>query len=90
MANRRLRCTVIVLALVVCLPAAAPGDDTKPAPNVADDFVSAEPHETLPTSLAAALAGIKAPALAATIAFLASPGMEGRGMGSRGLDAAAG
>ena len=33
--------------------------------------------------------GIQAPALAAHIAFLAAPALEGRGLGSRGLDAAA-
>jgi hypothetical protein len=61
----------------------------KPAPGVTEDFVSAEPREPVPAPLAQTLARIKAPALAASIAFLASPALEGRGLGSRGLDAAA-
>jgi len=73
----------------VLLGSLAAGQEAKPAPKVADDFVSARPSEPVPAPLAAALAGIKAPALAASIAFLASPGLEGRGLGSRGLDAAA-
>jgi len=79
------------LCLIVAVSSVrfAPGQDARPAPKVAEDFVSAAPHETLPGPLAAALAGIKAPALAASIALLASPSMEGRGLGSRGLDAGA-
>ena len=85
-----MRKLIISLCLIVTVSAIgfAPGQEPKPAPRVADDFVSAEPHETLPETLAVALAGIKAPALAASIAFLAAPSMEGRGLGSRGLEAA--
>jgi hypothetical protein len=81
--------TPLCLIVVVFFAGLTTGQDTKPAPSVADDFVSAEPREPVPAPLAAALSGIKAPALAASIAFLASPALEGRGLGSRGLDAAA-
>ncbi|MBP7146238.1 MAG: M20/M25/M40 family metallo-hydrolase [Acidobacteria bacterium] len=54
-----------------------------------DDFISAIPAASAPEPVAAALAGIRAEALAAHVAFLASPALEGRGLGSRGLDAAA-
>jgi len=79
----------LCLVVAVALGGLAAGQEAKPAPRVADDFVSARPSEPVPEPLAAALAGIKAPALAASIAFLASPSLEGRGLGSRGLDAAA-
>ncbi len=78
----------VSLLLTVTLPAAARGEAPKPAA-VADDFVSAQPVQPMPAALAAALAGIKAPALAAHVGFLASPALQGRGLGSRGLDAAA-
>jgi hypothetical protein len=85
-----MRRLVVPLCLFVAVSAAgpSPGKDAKPALKVADDFVSAEPREPVPTSLAAALAGIKVPALGAHIAFLAAPSMEGRGLGGRGLEAA--
>jgi Zn-dependent M28 family amino/carboxypeptidase len=76
------------LVLAAALSAAARGQAPKPTP-VADDFISAQPAQPLPTPLATALAGIKASALAAHVGFLASPALEGRGLGSRGLDAAA-
>ena len=78
----------VSLLLTVTLPAGARGEAPKPAA-VADDFVSAQPVQPMPAALAAALAGIKAPALAAHVGFLASPALQGRGLGSRGLDAAA-
>ena len=76
------------LVLAAALPAAARGQAPKPTP-VADDFISAQPAQPPPAPLAAALAGLKAPALAAHVGFLASPALEGRGLGSRGRDAAA-
>ncbi|HQT94486.1 MAG: hypothetical protein B7Z68_05815 [Acidobacteria bacterium 21-70-11] len=76
------------LVLAATLSPAARGEALKPTP-VVDDFVAAAPAQPLPASLTAALAGLKAPALAAHVGFLASPALEGRGLGSRGLDAAA-
>jgi EAL domain-containing protein (putative c-di-GMP-specific phosphodiesterase class I) len=45
--------------------------------------------EPLPEPVAAAVAALRAPALAAHVGFLASPALEGRALASRGLDAAA-
>jgi hypothetical protein len=79
------------LGLLVALAAAgiAAGESPKPAAKIAEDFVSAGPAPPLPGPLVSALAGIRAEALAARIAFLASPALEGRGLGGRGLEAAA-
>jgi hypothetical protein len=80
----------IPLCLVVASLLAGPavGQEAKPAPKVADDFVSVRPSEPIPAPLAEALAGIEAPALGARIAFLAAPSMEGRALDSRGLETA--
>ena len=59
------------------------------AQSSADDFLTAGPAEPLAAPAQARLEAIAAPALAAHIAFLASPALEGRGLGSRGLEAAA-
>jgi len=67
----------------VCLAALAP------ARSFTDDFVAATPAQPLPGDAAVALAKINASALSAHVHFLASPALEGRGLGSRGLDAAA-
>jgi hypothetical protein len=56
--------------------------------SVAQDFVPAAPATPPPAPVAAALDGITAEALDARVRFLASPALEGRGLGSRGLDAA--
>jgi hypothetical protein len=89
MIDRRLRAAALLVVTATCLPVAAQGEDAKRAARVADDFATAEPAPPLPAPLKAALAGIQAPALAARIAFLAAPNMEGRGLGTRGLDTAA-
>ena len=86
-----MRKPVVPLGLAVAFVVAggAAGQETKPGAKVADDFVLAEPTVPLPAPLASALQGIRAEALAAHIAFLASPALEGRGLGGRGLEAAA-
>jgi hypothetical protein len=81
-----MRKPIVPLCLIVTVSAF--GLATGQQPEVARDFVTAEPHELAPAALAAALAGIQAPALGARIAFLAAPSMEGRGLDSRGLEAA--
>ena len=81
-----MRKPIVPLCLIVTVSAF--GLATGQQPEVARDFVTAEPHEPVPAALAAALAGIQAPALGARIAFLAAPSMEGRGLDSRGLEAA--
>ena len=54
----------------------------------AADFVLPGPAEPLPSALRAAVDALRAEALGAHVRFLASPALEGRGLGSRGLDAA--
>ncbi len=80
---------VFCLALALAVPAGAAGNPDQTAAGRAADFVLPQPVEPLPGTMAAAVAGLDAPALAAHIAFLASPGLAGRGLGDRGLDAAA-
>jgi hypothetical protein len=70
-------------ALTIALAAAL-----APPPALAQDFVPATPAAPPPAPVAAALEGITAQALGARIRFLAAPALEGRGLGSRGLDAA--
>jgi hypothetical protein len=80
---------LLPLLVATLLAGHAPGQTTKPAPSPAADFSRAEPAQPLPEPARTALESIQAPALAAHIAFLASPALEGRGLTTRGLDAAA-
>lgn len=84
---RRLN-TVLAGFLAWCVTCAAAGQAPQAGTDVAADFVAATPLEPFPAPLAAAAAGITTEALAAHVAFLASPSLAGRGLGDRGLDAA--
>jgi len=85
-----MRKLIAVLGLIaLSLPLCPVSGQTATSRPTAADFVSADPAEPLPAPAAAALAGLTASALAAHIRLLASPALEGRGLGSRGLDAAA-
>jgi hypothetical protein len=75
------------LAVAVLVAGSAAGGEAKSSR--ADDFVRVEPAPPVPEPLASALQGLRAEALTAHIAFLASPALEGRGLGGRGLEAAA-
>jgi hypothetical protein len=77
--------TVVGLCGLLAVTASA----QTPASSSSADFVRAEPAEPLPPHVAASVAALRAPALAAHIGFLASPALEGRGLAARGLDAAA-
>jgi len=59
------------------------------APPAAADFIAVDSSEALPRALSAGLARIQAQALAAHIAYLADPAREGRGLGTKGLEASA-
>ena len=59
------------------------------SPSPSADFIRVSAVEPLPPPIAAAVAALRAPALAAHVGFLASPALEGRGLATRGLDAAA-
>lgn len=74
----------LALLFLVCT---AIGAQTTP-PSAAADFTSPTPDAGFPEPLASRIAAITAPALAAHIELLASPAMEGRGLGTRGLDTA--
>jgi len=79
--------TWIVAALCVLLSGLVVAQAPKTAP--AQHFVWPGETEALPAAAAAAVDAIRTPALAAHIAFLASPSLEGRGLGGRGLEASA-
>ncbi len=75
--------------LVVTMTAVVSGQGVTPRGPVAGDYVMPAPAEPLSGPLAAAVDRIQAGALAAHVAFLAAPAMDGRALASRGLDAAA-
>lgn len=75
----------LAASITLASPAIAGAAGTSPA----DDFSTAAPAQPLSEPAATALASIKGPALGAHIALLASPALEGRGLTSHGLDAAA-
>lgn len=74
----RLHHRLIVLGFVAGLASA---QDTS------RDFIRAPRPEPLPEALAATLARLETPRLAAHMGYLADPRREGRGLGTRGLDA---
>jgi len=59
------------------------------APPSLDAFVGPGPSENLPPALAAGLRGLQPRPLANHIAFLTHPEQQGRGLGTRGLEATA-
>ena len=73
---------VVLLSVLVAVQAQNP-------PGAARDFVWPGDTEALAQPVQDGLEGIRAPALASHIAFLASPPLAGRGLGDRGLEAAA-
>jgi hypothetical protein len=79
----------LVVGVVLGLAVAAAASPEGARAGVEGDFVRATPTPPVPEPLASALKGIAANALAAHVGFLASPALEGRGLGSAGLEAAA-
>jgi hypothetical protein len=84
---RRLSRACLVLFLLLPWPAAA--QPQKAAPGVGADFVAPGPVVPLPPAVAAAVGRLHAANLAAHLELLAGPGLEGRGLGQQGLEAAA-
>jgi hypothetical protein len=82
-------CQSAVFLLLALSSIVLSGQDAKVRQPVSADFVSPGPVAPLAEPVMAAASGIRAGALAAHIAFLASPSMEGRGLGARGLEASA-
>jgi len=78
------------LAAAVVAAALAAAAVAQPAPaGPGADFVLPDPAVRLPEAVAAGAAAIRAEALAAHVAFLASPALAGRGLDTPGLAAAA-
>ena len=76
--------------LAVLIHAGAAGAQTRaPARPASADFVSPGPVVALDAVAMAAIGGLKSQALATHIALLSSPALEGRGLASPGLEAAA-
>jgi hypothetical protein len=83
-----MRRAILAVVCAILLAGTLSGHGQRPA-SPADDFVRPGEVEPLSPPLAAAVAGLRAPSLAAHIAFLASASLEGRGLGARGLETAA-
>jgi hypothetical protein len=79
---------LLLVAILACavVPAAR---GQAPAPPASADFVAPGPVVPLDAPLMSAMAGLRQASIAAHIGFLASPALEGRGLGARGLESAA-
>jgi Zn-dependent M28 family amino/carboxypeptidase len=75
-----------VLGVLMC---AAGAQTQAPARQASADFVAPGPIAPLDPPVMTAIDGLEAQALASHIALLSSPALEGRGLGGRGLEAAA-
>ncbi len=73
------------LALLALLASGALAQGT--APDATADFIRVTTFEPLPAPLAGLVDGLEASRLKAHIAFLSDPRREGRGLGTRGLEA---
>jgi hypothetical protein len=83
------RLAALSLLLVVTCAVVPFAQTQAPARPASADFVAPGPAVPLAAPLMAAIGGLRAASLSAHIAFLASPSLEGRGLGGRGLDGAA-
>jgi hypothetical protein len=82
--------TFLLVVLCGALAAVAGAQGAKaPAPAVSADYLLPGPVVPLAPPLAAAVNALRAPLIAAHISFLASPAMEGRGLGTHSLEATA-
>jgi hypothetical protein len=81
------RAAVLSIVLAVLLAPGILGQGVPGKPPVSADFLMPGPVVPAARPVMAALAGIRAKALSAHIAFLAAPSLEGRGLGARGLEA---
>ncbi|HYN41624.1 MAG TPA: M20/M25/M40 family metallo-hydrolase, partial [Thermoanaerobaculia bacterium] len=77
-----------VLAAPVASQTAKTPAPAAPPKDASADFVLPGPAEPLPAPLGAAVDGMRVEALGAHVRFLASPALEGRGIGSTGLEVA--
>lgn len=89
MKTTTLRSAVALAGALVAFPAAAqPASSPAAAKEARPEFVLPKADEAIAAPLRAALDGVRAEALRAHVAFLASPALAGRGLGSDGLEAA--
>jgi hypothetical protein len=82
------RSVPFALAIFACAVAAG-AQGQVPVRPTSEDFVAPGPVVPLAAPVMSAMAGIRQASLAAHVGFLASPALEGRGLGARGLDGAA-
>ncbi|HEY3381143.1 MAG TPA: M20/M25/M40 family metallo-hydrolase [Vicinamibacterales bacterium] len=82
------RC-LLPIALAAAVVGVGSAQIARPVSPVSADFVASGPVVPLTPPLATALEGLRATALAAHIAYLSAPSLEGRGLSGRGLDATA-
>ena len=82
------RRALIGLIVLLCAGAAV-AQRQSPARPASADFVAPGPIVPLDAALMRAIGDLRAEALASHIAMLASPALEGRGLGGSGLEAAA-
>ena len=80
---------MVILGVLTVLVCVAGAQSPSPARPVSADFVATGPVVPLDQPVMNAIGGLRAEALAAHIALLASPAFEGRGLGGRGLESAA-
>ena len=80
---------VLSVLIVACCACAAGLQAQAPARPVSADFVAPGPVVPLDSTVMSTIGALKAEALAAHIALLSSPALEGRGLASAGLEAAA-
>jgi hypothetical protein len=79
----------LVVLIIVLWAAAGIAQTPSPARPASADFVAPGPIVPLEAPAMSAIGGLRAQALASHIAMLASPALEGRGLGGRGLEATA-
>jgi hypothetical protein len=78
----------LALALLLCSGGYATAQAQQPVPPAVADFAAAAPAASFQEPLAGRIASLSASAIGAHIELLASPAMEGRGLGTHGLDTA--
>ena len=84
-----MRRTVPSLLVVLACAAVPVAQGQAPARPASADFVAPGPVVPLAAPIMAAMGGLQQAAIAAHVGFLASPALEGRGLGAQGLDGAA-
>jgi hypothetical protein len=77
----------LALLSLLATGALAQGSHPAPAPDPAGDFLRVTQPEALPAPLAALVEGLDTARITRHLAFLTDPARDGRGLGTRGLEA---